>query len=113
MLLATAECCWNETEQCRLQEPCLPSGCRADLALTLGAPRSLVSARTMSIGRDSPWDSYNVSRLPPKHEAWEFAGSLEQRLLGQEHPIYPRSVSSGVPRQPCTCQESFDASLVI
>lgn len=63
MLPATAECSWSETEQCRLQEPCLPSGCRADLALTLGAPRSLVSARTTNISHDSSWDSYNASRL--------------------------------------------------
>lgn len=89
------------------------SGCMADLAFTLDIPLSLVSTHTTTIGHCSSWDSSNASRLQPKHVPWEFAGSLEQRLLGQEHPIYLFSANSDVPCQPCTCQKSFATSLVI
>lgn len=71
--------------------------------------RSLVSAHS----ERCHCSSRDMSRLPPKHTAWEPAGSLEQWLPGQEHPIDQRSANSDLPCQPCTCQKPFAASLVI
>lgn len=86
-------------------------GCMADLALTLNAPLSPLSAHSKR------WPRQLLGQLQREQAATKTPGLGACRELGttagQEHPIYLCRANSDVPCQPCTCQKPFAASLVI